>query len=83
MKIQKHSIIELEGGHKFLMLNAQRIGERNFCLLFAPLDRGEDEPIQMHVGELSISNEGRAQISLYEGEDYKDILLALTKPPSQ
>jgi len=75
MKISKHSIIELEGGHKYLMLNAQRIGERNFCLLFAPIIEGQ--PVSVRVGELSISEFGEPQIELYEGDEYDDILKQL------
>ena len=78
MKIGRHSIIELDDGLKYLMLNAQKIGDRNFCLLFAPVI--PDEPVHIRVGELSISDDGHAQVMLYEGDDYKDLLLQLLEP---
>ena len=71
MKITKSSIIELPGGAKFLIVNADKIGDRNFCLLSTL-----EQPIEMRVAEMRI-NVGVAEVKEYTGKNYKDILFQL------
>ncbi|MCL2846515.1 MAG: hypothetical protein FWE38_02375 [Firmicutes bacterium] len=71
MKISKHSLIELADGQKLLLVDAKRIGGRDFCLLSTTAT-----PIEMQVAEIQINN-GNAQIRDYVGSNYKEILFAL------
>ena len=77
MNIDKNSIIKLADGKAYIMLNAQKIGDRNFCVLIEPIV--DDKPIMSHVGELRINDQGTAQVRIYAGPDIQEIKSQLLK----
>jgi hypothetical protein len=71
MKITKNSTIQLADGNKYWLVTAKTINNKNYCLLSTM-----DAPVEMKVSEIRMNGDN-AEVKVYDGKDYQDILKQL------
>ena len=80
MVIKKPSVITLDNGQEWFLINAMRINGKDFGFL-AELPKEEKTSLMVGVAEMQIV-EGQAKLAFYEGPDSDQLMEVLLKIPA-